>query len=205
MEIMSFAAITTNCATVFLHTNLFTNLDESSAIFAMFTTEHILLCLKLYYHNAVPDLHPDQARQMEIEANWDAAERASDIMKSMDAFDTASEAYDMTDYVDSRVPVHFEASWERFERPLSETEKRDIQNGTKKSCSDSNFSVMLNINHHSPDEMQKRMQMKEDSGRGFWDIDASESTIGSHREQYNHDHNDQAHGARNPLYAGVVV
>jgi len=65
MEIMSFAAVTANCAQVFCISRLCIEWDWSERIFAMFLFEHMIFGLKFTYMFFVPHITTDVQREID--------------------------------------------------------------------------------------------------------------------------------------------
>jgi hypothetical protein len=67
MEIMTFAAVTTNCANVFFVSDFSKDLAFSTRVFGMFAAEHCAYFLKFLIAAAIDDVAPEIAREIEYE------------------------------------------------------------------------------------------------------------------------------------------
>jgi len=117
MECMAFAAVTTNCASVFLNTNLFrAHLNnqkskraiqatpDASLVVEMFFVEHLFFLFKLAYMAYVPDLHPDLKRELDLEQGWQDRARVEQIVAACGG------KINFSDFVDPSAEVHLEVS-----------------------------------------------------------------------------------------------
>lgn len=67
MEIMTFAAVTTNCANVFFVSDFAKDMAFSTRVFGMFAAEHCAYFLKFIIAAAIDDVSPEIAREIEYE------------------------------------------------------------------------------------------------------------------------------------------
>ena len=84
MELMSFAAVTTNCATIFLVSHLSESWDWEWRILGLFVAEHAAFGLKLFYAIQVDDIEPQVQKKIDEE---EAVRRKHHVKQLLDKMD----------------------------------------------------------------------------------------------------------------------
>lgn len=84
MEAMTFAAVTTNCANVFLVSDFAMEWDWITRISGLFVAEHIAYLLKLAIAMAIPDVSEETAREIDYEECIKEKALLQDLMLRVD-------------------------------------------------------------------------------------------------------------------------
>lgn len=85
MEIMTFAAVTTNCANIFLVSEFADRLNWPTRIFGLFIAEHFFYALKAFIAGVIPDVSGKVQRQIDYEEHFMEKFLEMDRMNSSNA------------------------------------------------------------------------------------------------------------------------
>jgi hypothetical protein len=115
MEIMTFAAVTTNCANVFFVSELKTqyNLSFSMQVFGMFAAEHICYALKVLIAMSISDVSPETQREIDYEEAMKEKAVFEDMLRRV----SEDFANDLPLYRDANVPVVCDFVFPKYEPP----------------------------------------------------------------------------------------
>jgi len=84
MEVMSFAAVTTNCASIFCFTRLLQGYDMSTRVIAMFIAEHVAILLKVSYMMITPSVTEELQKDIDRTHAMGVRTRLEDLAEKME-------------------------------------------------------------------------------------------------------------------------